>query len=139
VREVAGLATMNRFFSRHKKLAASLLLVCSVFVWEFAAPIRGNLAARFDLARGRYRILNFGLPPGWLSEYARLLRDGYGVELDPVAGCVVSHQLVSYVEAYDNVSATAAIRKYWHDIFKECAEEAEKKYELTAATKTLAN
>jgi hypothetical protein len=130
---------MRHFFSRHKKLDAFLLIVCSVVLWELATPLRGNLAARYDLARGKHRILNFGLPPLWLPEYARLLRERFGVELDAVAGCTVSQQLVSYGEAYDKVTAAAAIRKYGHDIFRECAEEAEKKYKLTAAAKASAN
>ena len=129
----------KRFPSSHKKFAIFLLLVCAVVAWDLAAPVRGNLAAHYDTARGNYRILNFGLPPAWLPEYARLLRERYGIELKAVAGCVVSGQLVSYVEAYDKVIATAARRKYGHDIFKECAQEAEKNWKLTAAAKNLQN
>jgi hypothetical protein len=50
---------MKRFFSRHKKLVACLALATSVGAWQFAAPVRGNLAAHFDLARGSYRTLSF--------------------------------------------------------------------------------
>ena len=98
-----------------------------------AAPVRGKLSAYFDVHRGRYRLLTFGLPSAWLPEYARLLRERYSVELKPVAGCVVSPALVSYVDAYDKVSESAARRKFGRDIFTECAEEARKAWESKAA------
>jgi len=45
-----------------------------------------------------------------------------------VAGCVVSESLVSYVNSYDSVVAEVASRKFAHDVFKECAGEAERKW-----------
>jgi len=124
---------MKAFVANHKKLAAIIALVAMLGAWWLAAPVRGHVAARFDIVRGHYRILTYGLPPSWRPEYARLLKERYGVELHPVAGCIVSPALVSYVDSYDDESAAAAIRKFGHDVFKECAEDARKSLERRVA------
>ena len=89
-------------------------------------PVRGYLTAEFDLQRGQYAVLAYGLPPFWQREYARLLHERYGVQYRPVAGCLVSQDLVWYVDAYNHVSTAAAGRRFGHDIFKETADEAAK-------------
>jgi hypothetical protein len=47
-----------------------------------------------------------------------------------VAGCIVSDSLIAYVEGYHSVVAKAAKRKFGHDVFKECAEDADSRYTL---------
>ncbi len=118
-----------RAFSRNRRKYGAVvgfvvMLLAMLGAWSSAAPVRGRMAARFDLRRGRYRILSYGLPPLWLPEYARLLKERYGVELHSVAGCIVSKTLVSYADSYDAVSAAAVNHKLGHDVFKECAEDA---------------
>jgi len=121
---------MKTFLRNHQRLAAvvglAAMLLAMVGAWSAAARVRGRMAARSDLRRGHCRILTYGLPPSWLPEYARLLKERYGVELHPVAGCIVSRTLASYVDSYDAVSAAAANRKFGHDVFKECTEDARK-------------
>ena len=68
----------------------------------------------------------YGLPPGWRSEYARLLKEQYGIEMRTVALCIVSETLCSYVDSYDEISAAAANRKFGHDVFNECAKQPER-------------
>jgi hypothetical protein len=43
-------------------------------------------------------------------------------------------QLISYVESYDRVSTSAANRKFGHDVFKECTEDAQKREMQRKAT-----
>jgi hypothetical protein len=119
---------VTTFIKRYKRLSAIIsLIVLAVALpegWSASAPLRGRMAARSDIQRGHYRILSYGLPPSWLPDYARLLKERYGVELHPVAGCIVSNGLVSYVDGYDEISAAAIIRKFGRDVFKECEEDA---------------
>jgi hypothetical protein len=82
------------------------------------------MAARFDALRGHYCELTYGLPTSRRPQYARLLRERYGIELHAVAGCIASNAMVSYVHGYNEVSTTGANRKFGCDIFKECAEDA---------------
>ena len=98
--------------------------------WELAAPIRGQLVARLDVMLGHYKVLHLGLAPAWRPEYARLLRERYGIEERVVAGCVASDTLLAYVEAYNQVSMPAANRKFGHDVFEETAADASMNWKL---------
>lgn len=116
--------------NNHKKLIASIgfvaLLLAFLEVWSVAAPRRGQTAARFDLWRGHYRILTYGQPVPYFPEYARLLKERYGIEIHPVAGCIVSKDLISYVDGYDGIIAAATKHRFGRDVFKECADDARK-------------
>lgn len=115
---------MGTFIRRHRWLSASLMLVAGSIGWLVSGGIRGQLVAHFDVARGHYEILTFGLAAPWRSEFARILRDRYGIEQRVVAGCMVTPSLVAYTEGYNQVSMTAANLKFGRDVFKESADDA---------------
>ena len=120
------------FIRNHKVVALFLAAIAVIAIWELSASLRGELAAHLDIARGRYELLGYGLPPFTRPEYARLLRERYGIEYHAVAGCVVSWDQMEFVEGYDSVSTSAAKRKFGHDVFKECEEDARKNVEQSA-------
>jgi hypothetical protein len=97
--------------------------------WLESASARGRWVARFDLARGHYVVLGYGLPPRGVAEYKQILRERYSVEYRQVALCIVSRSLVSYADAYDQVSAAAIENKFGHDVFKKSWDEADRKWE----------
>jgi hypothetical protein len=105
-------------------LAAIAALTVLPWAWSVSAPIRGNVAARIDLHRGRYQLLGYGLPSLSRPEYESCLCQRYNVSFRPVAGCIVSESLVSYVDAYDSEVVEATNRRLGHNVFKECDEEA---------------
>jgi hypothetical protein len=107
--------------------ASSLVLLA--LLWSAAAPVRGQLDARLEIARGHYEVLGYGLPAPWRAEYVRLLRERYGISFRAVAVCIVSRTLVAYVEGYNSESTAAANRKFGHDVFEECVEDARKSWE----------
>jgi hypothetical protein len=118
-----------KLFVRNRKnliavIVSNVVLVALVEAWSVAAPMRGRMAARYDVGHGHYEILDYGLRPGWRSECARLLKEQYGIEMRTVALCIVPETLRLYVDSYDEVSAAAAHRKFGHDVFNECAEAA---------------
>src|SRR4051794_12231420 len=100
---------MWKFVRAHKLTTA--ICISAVFLagcwpnwpWSLAAPSVGRVAAHRDIRHGRYEMLGYGLPGPWRPEYARCLRERYRIEFRPVAGCIVSDSLVSYVNAYDSV------------------------------------
>jgi hypothetical protein len=116
------------FVKNHRIFISILVLIGMLGAWWLAAPLRGQIAAHLDVWRGHYRVLGYGLPTSSRPEYARLLRERYGIEFRPVAGCVVSEALISYVRGYNEVSTAAANREFGHDVFKECAETASKSW-----------
>lgn len=84
--------------------------------------------ARRDIAQGHYEVLGYGLPSPWRHEYVRLLKERYGIRYCTVALCIVSEDLLAYADNYNKLSVAAANRKFKHDVFKECAEEAERSW-----------
>jgi hypothetical protein len=115
---------LRHFFCSHKILAATAFSLALLLGWLPLSYARGNLAAHLNLARGRYRILTWGLPAPWRQEEARSLRLRYGIEEHAVAGCIVSFTLRRYVEGYNQVSEAAMNRKFGHDVIEETAKEA---------------
>ena len=120
-------------FRNHERLAIAATFASSwvllAVLRTAAAPIHGQLDARFDIARGHYEVLGYGLPAPWRAEYVRLLRERYGINFRTVALCIVSRTLVAYVEGYNGESTAAANRKFGHDVFKECVAEAGQSWE----------
>jgi hypothetical protein len=121
---------MRAFLRNHKKLFSIIALIALLFAvlnaWSLLAPTRGRLTAQFELKRGHYIYLTFGLEPPERREIARLLQERYGVELRTVAGDIVSKDLVAYVDAYNEVMDAAINRRFGHNVYKECYDAAYK-------------
>ena len=88
----------------------------------------GKRDAASDIARGHPRILTYGLPVHWIGEYGEILKRNYGVELEAVAGCVVSTPLTDYVAAYNKTMEAHLISLHGPDLFDKASAEAEKLY-----------
>jgi hypothetical protein len=121
---------MTALARNRKKLGGAIalvaLLVIALQAWPATAALRGRIAARIDLRSGHYKILVYGLPPADRPEFARLLRERYGIEMEAVASCTVSEPLLSYADAYNEVSIAAANHKFGRGVFEESEEEAER-------------
>jgi len=123
---------MARFI---QKLAASaalclLLLLIGLYFRIVGLPfahLRGTLAARWDISHGRYRILTYGLASLDRGEYARTVRDRYGVEIRTIAGCRVDDSLVDYARGYDVAMKAALQQHYKRDVLAEAASEMQMK------------
>ncbi|MCB9598665.1 MAG: hypothetical protein H6719_38475, partial [Sandaracinaceae bacterium] len=59
--------------------------------------------ARADLAAGRPRWLTYGYPAAARWDYADLLEERYGIELEAIAGCVIDGEISTRAAAYDSV------------------------------------
>jgi hypothetical protein len=132
---------MNAFIRNYKKLTAvvglAAALVIAIEAWSATASIRGRTAARFDLRRGHYRLLMYGLPPAARPEYVQLLKERYAIDTDVVGFCTIGATLRWYADGYDEVSVNAINRNFGHDVFKECWTEARRIYESKKAARTV--
>jgi len=128
---------MKDFFKVMGSFAAVLMAGFLVFVWAFVgwwpiSTLRGQLAARIDVAYGRYQELAYGLPIPEAGEYARLLKERYGIESRRIAACTPTSSQIDYAQAYDEISMEAAKRKFGRDIFKATYDEVVKSHGKSA-------
>lgn len=119
----------NRSKIRSKILATIAILVgliLLVWTWDATAAVRGNLDAKFDLARGHYAILAYGLPPGGRDEYTRLLKERYGIERRQIALCLVDSSTMAYADSYNRISVPAVQSKFGQDVFEQTWQDAQR-------------
>jgi len=126
---MTSLSQQSAFVTRRRVLVGLVAVIFAVVGWWLLAYPRGMLGASFDNARGHYEIQVFGKPPPWESELARLLQTRYGVEIKSVAACIVTDQLVNYIEGYNAVSRSRIETRLGKDVFAECAREARTTWE----------
>ena len=105
-----------------------LLLPALLLAHWLSAAACGQMAAEFDLCRGRYALQTYGLLP-WADEYSRLLKQRYGIETHAVALCIVSDTVMLYADNYDVLSTAAVNHKFGKDVFNECREDARRNWE----------
>jgi hypothetical protein len=106
-----------------------VILVVILALWYPTAYPRGAAMAFFDVLRGHYEVQVYGLPLPWEGEYYRLLKEKYGVSLRPVADCVVPPSVKWYADGYNAVSCQQVLKKYGVDIFEECGNRAQSKWQ----------
>ena len=63
----------------------------------------GHQEAVADLARGRLRVVGYGLPARWRPEYREVLLRDAGIEYRAIAGCVVTDGILKYAATYNEV------------------------------------
>jgi hypothetical protein len=61
----------------------------------------GAAEAERDIAAGILRLKTYGLPAPWFVDYQNLMKSRLGVEIKPVAGCVVTDYLTKNAGGYN--------------------------------------
>jgi hypothetical protein len=115
----------RRSLTLRRTVVAALAVVALGVGWWLCAYPRGMIVAYADAFRGHDEIKEFGLPPPWAEDYARLLSQRYGVEVNQVAGCCVTQDLEWYVDGYNSVTCARLTAHFGKDIFAECFADAE--------------
>ena len=109
----------------------ALLAVVLLAVWlvdhelAITAGYRGSAMARLDWWRGHREIKLYGLPSDDRPRFLSLLRSRYGVRANEVALCTVSHNLVAYADAYNDVVWMRLKEEYGHDVVAELSHDLE--------------
>ena len=119
---------MMKFIRNHKIIFSVVGLLLLPVIWFGSAYPRGMLVAEFDYLRGHYEIQTYGLPVAYLGRANELLEQNYGVSLHAIAGCVVTSDLLWYVDGYNSVSYWNLERKYGKDVVAESVNQAEKEW-----------
>jgi hypothetical protein len=93
------------------------------------AYLSGQSEARHALAGGRLELETCGLPADWTPEYERLLLERYGIQTRPVAGCIVTDQILDHERGYNEVMRDEIQRRFGSRIWKETIRDAQKTHE----------
>jgi hypothetical protein len=121
---------MHQSHRKRRRGLTTIALVAAIiglgWIWTSTAALRGTLEAKFDLARGHYAILAYGLPPGGREEYTRLLKERYGIERRQIALCIVSPSSIAYADSYNRLSVPAAESRFGHDVFEQTWQDAQR-------------
>lgn len=88
---------------------------------------RGKAEARADIAAGRLRLLTYGYPAAARWKYGELLEQRLGVELHPIAGCVVDDGITGRADGYDAVMHAHLEAQYGRGILDRLWSEAERR------------
>lgn len=88
---------------------------------------KGAAEARADFDGGIYRIRSYGLGGFSHSAADEYLRATYGVEKKPVAGCVVTLELVARARGYNATMRALLNERFGNDIFEEARLEGAKR------------
>ena len=87
------------------------------------AAAAARTQAEADFAAGRYRILVYGLRAS--MEDKRFAKDG--VEVKPIAGCIVSEGILEGARIYNGIMREKLKAKLGRDIFDETQKNESKK------------
>jgi len=85
-------------------IAATLfaLVIVAVFGYWFGPSIVGRVQAAIDIQRGEPRYLLYGEFAPLEKEVCQALKKKHGITVERVAGCLVTHPLVSHSDAYNS-------------------------------------
>jgi len=102
-------------FTIRRLMMGMAVMACglSFLIWVIRGPEEAGAAeAERDIAAGVLRLKSYGLPAHWFGDYARLMQSRLGVEIKPVAGCVVTTSLVRNVQGYNKRMTEEIIRRF---------------------------
>jgi hypothetical protein len=102
-------------FTIRRLMLAVMVLACGIafLVWVIRGPEEAGAAeAERDIAAGVLCLKTYGLPAHWFFDYSNLMKSKLGVEIRPVAGCLVDDTLVRNVGAYNRRMDTEINRRF---------------------------
>jgi hypothetical protein len=106
-------------------LGVAVLL--GLYFWHEDPQKVGLAAAERDVAAGRLRIEVCGPPPApWYLEYMRLLRQRHGIEVEFVAGCVVTESFVAKMDAYNERMVREIHSRFGAGVLETASRDARK-------------
>jgi hypothetical protein len=84
--------------------------------------------AEADIRRGHLKLKGYGKRIAWADDYERTLKRRYGIESVAVAGCVVTPELVSEVNGYNDVATARIEKRFGRGVLDRVAGDVERRY-----------
>jgi hypothetical protein len=117
---------------------ALFLIILALVVTAVSVGIRrfthdpyaeGRAEALHDVAAGRLILKTAGLPTAEHDELVRILAEEFGIEVQGVAGCIVTDDVAEYLRGYAPVAQAEILRIHGRDILPEAQVEARRRWE----------
>jgi hypothetical protein len=89
----------------------------------------GKKEAEADISRGAPKLFLYGKTRGDIAERTAIFKHRFGVELDALAGCIVSKPLVSFATDYNAAIRSHIAAKFGATAFEEADREAMRMWE----------
>jgi hypothetical protein len=86
------------------------------FIHYLAPRILGMVEATYNVWRGHYEVKIYGDPRFFDEDYAKKIKERYGISHKVVAGCMVNRNLIEYVYGYNYVMKKAIFKTFGEDI-----------------------
>jgi hypothetical protein len=89
----------------------------------------GKKEAEADISSGKPKLFLYGKARADFDERTAIFKERFGVELDPLAGCIVSDPLVSFADAYNAVIQNHIAAMFGATAFEDADREALRRWE----------
>jgi hypothetical protein len=97
--------------------------------YSYCAYYSGKIEAHFNALREKYSIRAYGTQDGAIVEYKQILSNEYGVEIIPVAGCIVSQELREKTIGYNESMEAAIEKRYGQGVLERSWRRARGEYQ----------
>jgi hypothetical protein len=89
----------------------------------------GEAEAERDITAGTLKLKEMGYLAPWADVWIDLMKERLGIEVEVVAGCVVTEELLANVKGYNRRMNQEIERQFGAGVVKALVQEAREKYE----------
>jgi hypothetical protein len=93
-----------------------------------AAYNAGRADAARDVQRDYLAVEEYGKPPAWSGDYARIAEERFGIHVKVVAGCIVDDNILGHARGYNEVSRLEIERRFGRDVLAEARVAASERW-----------
>lgn len=109
-------------------------LVTGCLCYSYFAYYGGKFEAHLDLMTNSYTLRVYGTHDFDDVRYYEILRHEYGVDVVPVAGCIVSYELRGKTRGYNDVMETAIEQRFGNGTVERLWQRARREAKSKPAT-----
>ena len=91
---------------------------------------KGQQEALEDIKADKLKMKTLGRPVSWFQEWREILLKEYKIQIEMIAGCMVSDEEVDYANGYNNISEAEIKKRFGETIFEKTFDKAEKVWKL---------
>ena len=91
---------------------------------------KGEKEALEDIKADKLKLKTLGLKVGWFREWQEILWKEHEIQIDIIAGCMVSDEEIDYANGYNSISEAEIKKRFGENIFENTLYKAERIWKL---------